>query len=96
LPRIKRSAKLYLIPTKLVPTKSEILYVVLNFKRAILIKHSQFTGTAWASSHQKYQGILGFVASGLKENIEHAAIKKHAENEWLKSYPTSSTDSVVI
>lgn len=81
LPRLKTRAKLYLIPTKLVPNEGEIIYVVLNLKRAILIKHSQFTGAAWASCHQKYQGILGFVSSRLKENIEHAAATEQTENE---------------
>lgn len=94
--RLKVKSILYFIPTKLVPYESEILYVVLNLKRAILVKHSQLTAAAWAASHQKYQRILGSVTSRLKEYIEHAATTKHTENKPMSFCLVRNGDSAVL
>lgn len=74
------SQELYLVPSIVVPSKGEVIYVVNDLKWTILVKKCQFTGTPWASSHPKKQRIRFFVAPRLEEKIEHAALSRWKTN----------------
>lgn len=73
---VQSGQELYLVPSIVVPSKGEVIYVVNDLKWTILVKKCQFTSTSWASSHPKKQRIRFLVAPRLEEKIEHAALSR--------------------